>query len=94
MRLQHVVAVLMAIAFLILGYTTLAPSGLPEFWSLRQKKQNLEIRVVSLQNRVVEQKEKIRLLSGSTPNSRAYLEQIARREYGFIGKQESLLLLH
>ena len=94
MRLQHVVAALMAITFLILGYTTLAPSGLPEFWSLCQKKKNLETRVASLQDRVIEQKEKIRLLSGSTPNSRAYLEQIARREYGFVGKQESLLLLN
>jgi cell division protein FtsB len=94
MRLQHVVAALMAITFLILGFTMLAPSGLPEFWSLRQKKQNLENRVAVLQKRVLEQKEKIRLLSGSTPESRAYLEQIARSEYGFIGNEESLLILH
>ncbi|MEI6790382.1 MAG: septum formation initiator family protein [Myxococcaceae bacterium] len=94
MRLQHVVAALMAVTFLILGYTTFSPSGLPEFWSLRQKKQNLESRVAALQERVFEQKQKIGLLSGSTPESRAYLEQIARTEYGFIGKEESLLIFH
>lgn len=88
------VAVLMAITFSILGFTMLAPSGLPEFWSLRQKKQNLENRVAVLQTRVSLQKEKIRLLSGSTPESRAYLEQIARREYGFVATGESLLILH
>ncbi len=94
MRLQHGVALLVAVTLLIVGYTTLAPSGLPKFWLLRQKKQNLETRVTALQERVFEQKEKIRLLSGGTPESRAYLEQIARREYGFIGNGESLLILH
>lgn len=84
----------MAVTFIILGFATLAPSGFPKFWSLRQKKQNLETQVASLQKRVFEQKDKIRLLSGSTPESRAYLEQIARHEYGFVGKQESLLILH
>lgn len=84
----------MVITFSILGFTILAPSGLPQYFSLRQKKNSLETRVAVLRDRVFEQQAKIELLSGSTPKSRAYLEQIARREYGFVGKQESLLILH
>ena len=94
MRLQHAVAALMAVTFLILGHTVLAPSALPAYWFLCQKQKNLEARVLALQERVFEQKQKIRLLSGSTPESRIYLEQIARSEYGFVGKEESLLIFH
>lgn len=88
------VAALMAVTFLILGYAIFAPSGLPAYWSLQQKKQNLQTQVAVLQKRLFEQKEKVRLLSGDTLESHAYLEQIARSEYGFIGKEESLLILH
>lgn len=94
MKLQHGVAALVAASIFVFGYTLFGAGALPKYWSMREKKKDLEARVASLESRVFEQKQKIALLSGNNSSSQAHLEQIARREYGFVGKKESLLILH
>ncbi|MBL4819303.1 MAG: septum formation initiator family protein [Deltaproteobacteria bacterium] len=86
-------AFLVAVSIVIFGYTLLGRSALPGYWSLQTKKFNLEEKVASLETEVLEQRKKVNLLLNKTTHSKSYLEQIARNEYGFIGKKESLLLL-
>ena len=94
MRLQHGIAALIAAAFLIVCYVTFSPSGLPTFYSLKQKEMILKKQLVFLQKRLSEQKNKIQLLSAKSLESNMYLERVARLEYGFVGKDEVLLILY
>ena len=94
MKRQHAVAALVAVSIFIFGHTLFVAGALPKYWSMLKKKEDLESRVAFLEARVLEQKQKISLLSGNNHSSQAYLSQIARREYGFVGKKESLLIFH
>jgi cell division protein FtsB len=94
MRLQHGVAALVAAGIFVLAYTLLSPSGAPAYYSMLSKKRDLEKRIALLSDRMEIQTAKIALLAGTNSHSHAYLEQIARREYGFVGKKETLLILH
>ncbi len=94
MRLQHGVAALVAAGIFVLAYTLLSPSGVPAYCSMLSKKRDLEKLIEILSERLETHKVKISLLAGTKYNSNAYLEQIARREYGFVGKKETLLILH
>ncbi|MES2503861.1 MAG: septum formation initiator family protein [Myxococcota bacterium] len=94
MKLQHGVAAVVAASIFVFGYTLFGSSALPRYWSMHDKKISLQTRVAFLEARILEQKQKIGLLAGHSARSEAVIEQIARREYGFVGKKESLLILH
>ncbi len=94
MRLQHGVAALVAAGIFVLAYTLLSPSGVATYCSMLSRKRDLENRIALLSDRLEIQAAKITMLAGTNSNSHAYLEQIARREYGFVGKKETLLVLH
>lgn len=87
-------AACVAVALLIFGYTAFSSSSLPAYLILKRKHRDLSVRVALLQEKKMQQQEKVQLLSGTTPESHARLKQIARREYGFVGNEETILILH
>lgn len=93
MRSHHWIAASVAIGTFVVGYCVFAPSALPKLWQMRQKENLQESEIAALQEQALRLSRETLLLAGDTPDSREYLEQVARKEHGFIGRDEVLLLL-
>ena len=94
MRSPHWIAVFVAISLFLVGYCLLAPLALPKLWQMRHKEGSLRGEIASLKKQVQKLNLEASLLSGDTRDSLEYLEYVARKEHGFIGHGELLLLLN
>ena len=94
MRSPHWIALFVAVGLFVVGYCLLAPLALPKLWQMRHKEGSLRIQIASLEKQVEKLNLEASLLSGDTKDSLEYLEYIARKEHGFIGHDELLLLIN
>ncbi len=94
MRSPHWNAVFIAISLFLVGYCLLAPLALPKLWQMRHKDSSLRGEIASLKKQVQKLNLEAALLIGDTRDSLEYLEYVARKEHGFIGHGELLLLLN
>jgi len=92
MRSPHWIAIFISIGLLNVGYCLLAPLALPKLWQMHHKEGSLRADIASLKEQVRNLNLEANLLAGDTKRSLEYLAFIARKEHGFIGRDEILLL--
>jgi cell division protein FtsB len=93
MRSHHWIAISIVISTFVVGYCVLAPSALPKLWQMRRKESMHQTEIAALKKQALSLSQEAVLLAGDTQDSREYLEYVARKEHGFIGHDEVLLLL-
>lgn len=84
---------MIAVSTLVVGYCVFAPSALPKLWQMRTRENTLDAEIAALQKHTRDLSSQAALLSGTSPESRETIEQIARREHGLVAHDEVLLLL-
>lgn len=93
MRSRAWVALAGALGIITLSYTILAPKNLPRLAQLKLKEETLKREIITTTNKIQELQQEAEDLSGDSKRSLKKIEQIARDEFGLVGKDEFLLYL-
>lgn len=93
MRSPTWVALAAALGLVTIGYTIIAPSNFSQLGQMRLKESALQVEIETAKNHIQQLHYEAENLSGDSPRSVAYLARIAREEFGFVGKDEVLILL-
>jgi cell division protein FtsB len=82
----------LVVALAVAGYTVLAPSALPKLVHQRQQNERLEADLARQRSRNTELEAEVSALQATGAGASAVVEEAARRELGFVKRDEIVLV--